>query len=73
MFLQGSKTALATPFTSSGLDQDTFEACVEWQISEGTTGLVPCGTTGEAPTLSAGERNGGVRPRSPAMTVWRAE
>ena len=56
MFLQGSMTALATPFTSDGLDQDTFENFVEWQISEGANGLVPCGTTGEAPTLSAGER-----------------
>ena len=56
MFLQGSMTALATPFTSDRLDQDTFENLVEWQISEGTQGLVPCGTTGEAPTLSAGER-----------------
>ena len=56
MFLQGSMTALATPFTSDRLDQDTFENFVEWQISEGTQGLVPCGTTGEAPTLSAGER-----------------
>ncbi len=56
MFLQGSMTALATPFTSDGLDQATFENFVAWQVSEGTSGLVPCGTTGEAPTLTAGER-----------------
>ncbi len=56
MFLQGSITALATPFTSDGLDSKCFEDFVEWQISEGADGLVPCGTTGEAPTLTAGER-----------------
>ena len=61
MFLKGSMTALATPFTSDGLDQGTFENFVEWQISEGTQGLVPCGTTGEAPTLSAGERHRLIR------------
>ena len=56
MVFQGSMTALATPFTSDGLDQGTFESFVQWQIGEGTDGLVPCGTTGEAPTLTAGER-----------------
>jgi 4-hydroxy-tetrahydrodipicolinate synthase len=61
MFLQGSMTALATPFTADGLDEDTFENVVEWQISEGTNGLVPCGTTGEAPTLTAGERDRLIR------------
>ncbi len=61
MFLQGSMTALATPFTPDGLDQDTFENVVEWQISEGTDGLVPCGTTGESPTLTAGERDRLIR------------
>ncbi|RYC29441.1 4-hydroxy-tetrahydrodipicolinate synthase [Lichenibacterium minor] len=61
MFLQGSMTALATPFTSDGLDQETFEHFVEWQITEGTQGLVPCGTTGEASTLTAGERRRLIR------------
>lgn len=61
MFLQGSMTALATPFTPDGLDQETFEHFVEWQIAEGTNGLVPCGTTGEAPTLTAGERHRLIR------------
>lgn len=50
---RGSMTALVTPFTRDGaLDKDAFRALVEWQIEEGTTGLVPVGTTGESPTLS---------------------
>src|SRR5690554_1367723 len=50
---RGSLTALVTPFTREGaLDKDAFRALVEWQIEEGTTGLVPVGTTGESPTLS---------------------
>ena len=57
MFLQGSMTALATPFTSDGLDEETFANFVEWQIGEGTNGLVPCGTTGEGPTLTQTERD----------------
>ena len=61
MFLQGSITALATPFTPDGLDQETFEHFVQWQVAEGTNGLVPCGTTGEASALTAGERHRLVR------------
>ena len=61
MFLQGSMTALATPFSSEGVDGETFENLVEWQISEGTNGLVPCGTTGEAPTLTTAERDRLIR------------
>ena len=53
---RGSMTALVTPFTRDGaLDKDAFRALVEWQIAEGTTGLVPVGTTGESPTLSHAE------------------
>ena len=51
--LRGSLTALVTPFQKDGrLDEKAFRAFVEWQIAEGTTGLVPVGTTGESPTLS---------------------
>jgi 4-hydroxy-tetrahydrodipicolinate synthase len=54
--LRGSITALVTPFTKSGLvDEDAFRALVDWQIAEGTSGLVPVGTTGESPTLSHAE------------------
>lgn len=53
---QGSIPALVTPFTETGaVDEASFAAHVEWQISEGSTGLVPVGTTGESPTLSHAE------------------
>ena len=50
--LYGSMPALVTPFKDGALDLDTLDALVEWQIAEGSTGLVPVGTTGESPTLS---------------------
>ncbi|TPI38782.1 4-hydroxy-tetrahydrodipicolinate synthase [Mesorhizobium sp. B3-1-6] len=51
--LRGSLTALVTPFEKSGrFDEKAFRSFVEWQIAEGTKGLVPVGTTGESPTLS---------------------
>ena len=56
MFVQGSITALATPFTARGIDEQAFADFVEWQIGQGTKGLVVCGTTGEGPTLTASER-----------------
>jgi 4-hydroxy-tetrahydrodipicolinate synthase len=49
---KGSFTALITPFTNGAIDEDAFRRIVEWQIAEGTHGLVPVGTTGESPTLS---------------------
>lgn len=49
---KGSFVALITPFRDGKVDEDAFAKLVEWQISEGTHGLVPCGTTGESPTLS---------------------
>jgi 4-hydroxy-tetrahydrodipicolinate synthase len=53
--LRGSITALLTPFRGGRVDLKAFEAFVEHQIIEGTQGLVPCGTTGESPTLSDDE------------------
>jgi 4-hydroxy-tetrahydrodipicolinate synthase len=51
--LRGSIPALVTPFTEAGVfDQKAFRSLVEWQIAEGSSGLVPVGTTGESPTLS---------------------
>ena len=53
---RGSMTALVTPFTRDGaLDKDAFRALIDWQIGEGTSGIVPVGTTGESPTLSHSE------------------
>lgn len=50
--IQGSIPALVTPFRDGEVDFAALEALVEWQIAEGSTGLVPVGTTGESPTLS---------------------
>ncbi len=49
---RGSFTALVTPFGNGALDEKAFRGLVDWQIAEGTDGLVPVGTTGESPTLS---------------------
>lgn len=54
---KGSITALITPFRNGVVDEAAFQSLVEWQIAEGTDGLVPCGTTGESPTLSHEEHN----------------
>src|SRR4051794_33896939 len=52
---RGSFTALVTPFKNGSVDEQMFRDIVEWQITEGTNGLVPVGTTGESPTLSHDE------------------
>ena len=53
---RGSMVALVSPMRSDGsLDEKAFQELVEWQIAEGTEGLVPVGTTGESPTLSHAE------------------
>ena len=49
---KGSITALITPFKNNKVDEDKFRDFIEWQISEGSHGFVPCGTTGESPTLN---------------------
>jgi 4-hydroxy-tetrahydrodipicolinate synthase len=52
---EGSYVALITPFSDGTVDEGAFQSLVDWQIREGTHGLVPCGTTGESPTLSHAE------------------
>jgi 4-hydroxy-tetrahydrodipicolinate synthase len=49
---KGSLTALVTPFSNGGIDEEAFRGLIDWQIESGTHGLVPVGTTGESPTLS---------------------
>lgn len=56
MTLQGSMTALATPFRDGKLDEAAYTALIEYQITNGTTVLIPMGTTGEAVTMTAPER-----------------
>jgi 4-hydroxy-tetrahydrodipicolinate synthase len=52
---KGSITALVTPFKGGAIDEKGFQSFIEWQIAEGSHGVVPCGTTGESPTLSHAE------------------
>jgi 4-hydroxy-tetrahydrodipicolinate synthase len=52
---KGSLTALVTPFKNGELDIDTLKHLVEWHVEQGTTGIVPVGTTGESPTLTHAE------------------
>ena len=53
--LKGSLVALITPFRDHAVDEKAFQSFVDWQIEQGTHGVVPCGTTGESPTLSHAE------------------
>jgi 4-hydroxy-tetrahydrodipicolinate synthase len=60
--LRGCGTALVTPFTANGsVDEKTLESLIDWQIQEGINFLVPCGTTGESPTLKHDEHLAVVR------------
>src|SRR3954447_24577651 len=53
--LKGSITALITPMKDGVLDEPALRQFIAWQLAEGSHGLVPCGTTGESPTLSMEE------------------
>jgi 4-hydroxy-tetrahydrodipicolinate synthase len=55
MRFTGSYTALLTPFRNGAVDEEAFRRLIEWQIAEGTDGVVPCGSTGESTTLSHAE------------------
>jgi len=57
----GSITALITPFSNGKIDDEAFQRFVEWQISQGSNGLVPCGSTGESATLSHEEHERVIR------------
>jgi 4-hydroxy-tetrahydrodipicolinate synthase len=58
---RGSITALVTPFKQGRFDEDSFRKHVNWQIAQGTHGLVPVGTTGESPTVSHDEHKAIVK------------
>jgi 4-hydroxy-tetrahydrodipicolinate synthase len=53
----GSIPALVTPFRGGAVDEAAFRRLVEWQVAEGSSALVPCGTTGEAPTITSEEQH----------------
>jgi len=57
MTLQGSMVAIVTPFADGKPDLRALKELVEWQIAEGTDGIIPCGTTGEGATLTGAERH----------------
>jgi 4-hydroxy-tetrahydrodipicolinate synthase len=73
-FLQfsGCYTALITPFKGEGVDAAALESFVEWQIGQGVHGLVPCGTTGESPTLTPAE-HGEVIARTIKVAAGRVK
>ena len=61
MRFQGSLVAIVTPMSGDTVDLRTLRDLVEWQLAEGTDGIVPCGTTGEGVTLTAKERADVIR------------
>jgi 4-hydroxy-tetrahydrodipicolinate synthase len=69
--IKGSMVALVTPFKGGEVDFDALDALVDWQIDEGTQGLVPVGTTGESPTLTHAEHDA-VVARVVARAAGRA-
>lgn len=58
---EGTHTALVTPFRNDQVDEEAFRALIDFQISEGISGIVPVGTTGESPTLTHEEHNEVIR------------
>ena len=59
--LEGSMVAIVTPMKDGAVDLRSLRELVDWQIFEGTDGIVPCGTTGEGATLTAPERSDVIR------------
>ncbi len=59
--IKGSITALITPFSNGDIDWKHFDKLVEWQVEQGSHGLVPCGTTGESPTLNHDDHKAIIR------------
>ena len=53
--IQGSIVAMVTPFRNGAVDEAKVRELVEWHVASGTDGIVPCGTTGESPTLTHDE------------------
>ena len=61
MHFVGAFTALVTPFRNGKVDEERYRELIEWQITQGINGLVPCGTTGESATLSHDEHENVIR------------
>jgi 4-hydroxy-tetrahydrodipicolinate synthase len=58
---RGSIVALITPFREGSFDESAYRGLIEWQLEAGTDGIVPCGTTGESPTLTHDEHRHAIR------------
>lgn len=56
MEFRGAFTALVTPLKNGAVDEESYRGLIEWQIEQGINGLVPCGTTGEAATMTLEEQ-----------------
>ncbi len=56
LLFQGCGTAIATPFSNTGVNFDEFGKLIDWQINEGIDALIVCGTTGESATMTDSER-----------------
>ena len=52
---KGAHTALVTPFSNNNVDEDSLRKLIDFQFDNGISGIVPCGTTGESPTLTNAE------------------
>ena len=61
MQLKGSYVATATPFRNNGIDEQAYRRLIEFQLANGTAGIIPCGTTGESATLSHEEHEWLIR------------
>ncbi|NDV19193.1 4-hydroxy-tetrahydrodipicolinate synthase [Pseudodesulfovibrio sp. JC047] len=61
MEFRGAYTALSTPFVNGEIDETAYREFIDWQIEQGINGLVPCGTTGEAATLTHEEQGRIIR------------
>ena len=57
----GSIVAIVTPFRNGKVDERAFGDLIEWQLANGTNGIVPCGTTGESATLTNDEHHRVIR------------
>ena len=57
----GCGTAIATPFTDTGVNFEEFKKLIEFQISEGIDSIIVCGTTGESATMSTEEKKATIK------------
>lgn len=61
ILFKGVATALATPFTSDGINYEEFEKLIEFQIEQGIDALVVCGTTGESSCMTLDEKKESIK------------